>query len=213
MDYKTVSLADQVYERLETDILTGKYQQGEILTELRICSDLGISRTPVREALRSLAQEHLVEDCGKGTRVLGITSKDFEDMCTIRLRIEGLAVRGFIRNRTEDMLKMLREVLELQEFYLNKSDPDHMKVMDGRFHEIIYENCGSPILCHILAPLHKKIQKFRRLSIEQAGRAQKSYQEHRAIYEAMAAGDEDLAEKLMSEHVQNAMNTILHKEG
>lgn len=212
MEYKTVSLADQVFERLETDILTGKYPRGEILTELRLCADLGISRTPVREALRSLVQEHLVEDCGKGTRVLGITQKDFEDMCAVRLRIEGLAVRGFVENRTEDAMRMLREALELQEFYLAKSDADHMKTMDGRFHEVIYDHCGSMILRNILAPLHKKIQKFRRLSIEQAGRAQRSYAEHRAIYDAMDAGDAALAEQLMNQHVENAMNTIIHKE-
>lgn len=212
MEYKTVSLADQVYERLETDILTGKYQRGEVLTELGLCADLGVSRTPVREALRSLAQEHLVEESGKVTRVLGITRDDFEDMCHVRLRIEGLAVRGFVGHKTEESLAILREALEMQEFYLKKSDADHMKTMDGRFHEAIYNYCGSSIICNILAPLHKKIQKFRRLSIEQTGRAQKSYQEHLAIYNAIAAGDADLAEKLMDEHVNNAMKTILERE-
>ena len=212
VEYKTVSLADQVFERLEAEILSGKYQRGEVVTELQLCAELGVSRTPVREALRRLSQEHLIEDSPRGTVVLGVVRKDFEDMCAIRLRIEGLAVRGFIDNLSDDSLRQLREAVEFQEFYLNKSDPDHIKAMDSRFHELIYQNCGSAILCDTLSPLHKKVQKFRRLSIEQAGRAETSVREHRAIYEAIAAKDADLAERLMNEHVGNAMQTIIEKE-
>ena len=212
IEYKTVSLADQVFERLEAEILSGKYQRGEVVTELQLCAELGVSRTPVREALRRLSQEHLIEDSPRGTVVLGVVRKDFEDMCAIRLRIEGLAVRGFIDNLTEDSLRQLREAVEFQEFYLNKSDPDHIKAMDSRFHELIYQNCGSAILCDTLSPLHKKVQKFRRLSIEQSGRAETSVKEHRAIYEAIAAKDADLAERLMNEHIGNAMQTIIEKE-
>ena len=212
VEYKTVSLADQVFERLEAEILSGKYQRGEVVTELQLCAELGVSRTPVREALRRLSQEHLIEDSPRGTVVLGVVRKDFEDMCAIRLRIEGLAVRGFIDNLSEDSLRQLREAVEFQEFYLNKSDPDHIKAMDSRFHELIYQNCGSAILCDTLSPLHKKVQKFRRLSIEQSGRAETSVREHRAIYEAIAAKDADLAERLMNEHVGNAMQTIIEKE-
>ena len=212
VEYKTVSLADQVFERLEAEILSGKYQRGEVVTELQLCAELGVSRTPVREALRRLSQEHLIEESPRGTVVLGVVRKDFEDMCAIRLRIEGLAVRGFIDNLTEDSLRQLREAVEFQEFYLNKSDPDHIKAMDSRFHELIYQNCGSAILCDTLSPLHKKVQKFRRLSIEQAGRAETSVKEHRAIYEAIAAKDADLAERLMNEHIGNAMQTIIEKE-
>ena len=212
VEYKTVSLADQVFERLEAEILSGKYQRGEVVTELQLCAELGVSRTPVREALRRLSQEHLIEDSPRGTVVLGVVRKDFEDMCAIRLRIEGLAVRGFIDNLSEDSLRQLREAVEFQEFYLNKSDPDHIKAMDSRFHELIYQNCGSAILCDTLSPLHKKVQKFRRLSIEQSGRAETSVKEHRAIYEAIAAKDADLAERLMNEHIGNAMQTIIEKE-
>lgn len=211
MEYKTLSLADQVFEHLEADILGGKYQRGDMITELQLCAELGVSRTPIREALRRLLQEHLVEETSRGTMVLGVVKKDFEDMCAIRLRIEGLAVRGFIENMTEDSLRKLREAVELQEFYLNKSDPDNIKAQDTRFHERIYQYCGSTILFDTLHPLHKKVQKFRRISIDQGGRAELSVKEHRAIYEAIAARNADLAERLMNEHVGNAMRTIMEK--
>lgn len=211
MDYKPVSLADQVFERLEADILGGKYQRGEIVTELQLCAELGVSRTPVREALRRLSSEHLIEDSARGTMVLGVVRKDFEDMCSIRLRIEGLAVHGFIENMTEESLQALREAVELQEFYLNKSDPDHIRAQDTRFHEVIYQHCGSTILCDVLSPLHKKVQKFRRISIEEPGRAEHSVREHREIYDAIAAKDVELAEKRMNEHVGHAMLAIMDK--
>ena len=212
MEYKTVSLADQVFERLEAEILGGKYQRGEYITELRLCAELGVSRTPVREALRRLSQEHLIEETPKGTMVMGITRKDFEDMCAIRIRIEGLAVRGFIEHLDEEGLQELRDAIDFQEFYLGKSDADHLRIMDGRFHETIYNRCGSTILRDTLAPLHKKVQKFRRQSMQERERAVKSVEEHRAIYEAIAQRDSERAEALMAEHVENALKNIIEKE-
>ena len=212
MEYKTVSLADQVFERLEADILGGKYQRGETITELRLCAELGVSRTPVREALRRLSQEHLIEETPKGTMVLGITRKDVEDMCAIRIRIEGLAVRGFIEQMDEADLQALRDAIDFQEFYLTKSDADRLRIMDGRFHETIYNRCGSTILRDTLSPLHKKVQKFRRQSMQERDRAVKSVNEHKAIYEAIAARDCPKAEALMAKHVENALKNIIDKE-
>lgn len=212
MDYKTVSLSDQVFEHLESDILSGKYQRGDIITELQLCTELGVSRTPIREALRRLFQEHLVEDTPKGTMVLGITPKDFMDMSEIRLRIEDLAVKGFVENADSDALKALNEALDFQEFYLSRGDTDQLKALDGRFHEIIYAGCGSMILRDTLSPLHKKIQQYRRNSIRTPERAAHSVREHKAILEAIRNKDADLATELMRRHIQNAMTRALDKE-
>jgi len=212
MDYKTVSLSDQVFEHLENDILSGKYQRGDIITELQLCSELGVSRTPVREALRRLFQEHLVEDTPKGTMVLGITPKDFKDMSEIRLRIEELAVRGFVEGATPDSIKELNEAVDFQEFYLSRGDVDHLRSLDGRFHEIIYAGCGSVVLQDTLSRLHKKIQQYRRSSIQTPERAAHSVKEHKAILEAIAARDSDLAVKRMNAHIENAIHRALNRE-
>ena len=210
MDYKTVSLSDQVYEHLETDILSGKYQRGEIITELQLCSELGVSRTPVREALRRLFQEHLIEDTPKGTMILGITPKDYLDMSEIRLRVEELAVRGFIANMSVDNLKELNEAVDFQEFYLTRGDVDHLRALDGQFHEIIYAGCGSRVLQDTLAPLHKKIQQYRHNALQAPLRARNSVQEHRAILEAITARDADLAVEKMRQHIENAIDRALN---
>lgn len=212
MDYKTVSLSDQVFEHLENDILSGKYQRGEIITELQLCSELGVSRTPVREALRRLFQEHLVEDTPKGTLVLGITPKDFRDMSEIRLRIEELAVRGFVENVAEDSVKALNEAVDFQEFYLSRGDVDHLRALDGRFHEIIYAGCGSLVLQDTLSRLHKKIQQYRRSSIQTPERAAHSVKEHQAILESIVARNADQAVARMNAHIQNAIRRALSKE-
>ena len=99
-----------------------------------------------------------------------------------------------------------------QEFYLNRSDPERLRILDGRFHEAIYNRCGSTILRDTLAPLHKKVQKFRRQSMQERARAVKSVEEHRAICEAIAAKDSERAEALMARHVENALKNIIEKE-
>ena len=75
-DHKPISIADQVFEKLERDILSGKYPQGEILSELRLSGELGVSRTPIREAIRRLEQERILEDSGHGLVVIGISRQE-----------------------------------------------------------------------------------------------------------------------------------------
>ena len=110
-DHKPISIADQVFEKLERDILSGKYPQGEILSELRLSGELGVSRTPIREALRRLEQERLIQDSGKGSVVLGITLEDLVDIMDIRLRCEGLAARYAALNRSEEDAARLRQLM------------------------------------------------------------------------------------------------------
>lgn len=212
IEHKTISLADQVFDHLENDILSGKYQRGEILTESKLSAELGVSRTPIREALRRLEQEHLIEESGKGSVVIGINEKDLEDIFMIRKSLECQVAALAAKNRTEEQLKQLREALEFQEFYLNKKDPDQIKLMDSRFHETLYKLSGSTAFYDTLVPLHKKIQKYRRASVTNSSRAEASVAEHRKIYEAIEAKNTALAAKYASEHVENAYKHIMRKD-
>ena len=213
LEHRTVSLAEQVFERLEKEILTGKYQRGEILTEMKIVSDLGVSRTPIREALHRLEQEHIIEITQRGILILGVTEKDLEDIFDVRMKIEGMASASAAQCMSEEELSELRETLELQEFYVSKRDPDRIKTMDSKFHQLIYRYCGSTVLYDTLMPLHKKVQKYRRASVENNARAQQSAKEHRAIFEAIEAKNAQLAEQYTFEHIANARDHILNKEG
>ena len=208
LTHKTVSLADQVFEHIERDILSGKYERGEIITEGKLSAELGVSRTPVREALRRLDQEHLIEESGKGSIVIGISEKDLEDIFLIRKQLECLAASMAAKNHTDEQLAELKETLELQEFYVAKADTEHVKYMDNKFHRILYKLTGSTVFFDTLVPLHRKIQKYRRASLQSKSRAAESVQEHRKIYEAIALGDEKLAYETVLEHIENAYNHI-----
>ncbi len=208
-EFKTVSLADQVFEKLENDIIIGVYAKGEILTELKLVEQLGVSRTPIREALRRLQQERLVEDTVKGTVVLGITSKDLLDIMTIREKIEGLAAFYTAEHLNETGKENLEQISALQDFYYTKKDVEHLRQIDDRFHEMIYELSNRPVLRDMLVPLHRKTQRYRKVSIEDPKRLEKSIAEHKAIFDAIVAGQAELAQELMTKHIQNAKDNMI----
>ena len=209
--FKSTSLADKVFEKLENDIIFGVYPRGEILTELKLVEQLGVSRTPIREALRRLEQERLIEDTGKGSVVLGITKEDLTDILNIRLRVEGLATYYATKNMTEEGLQELRHVVDLQEFYYTKRDTDHMREMDDQFHALICRLSKRTVIADTLLPLHRKTQRYCKASIEDKNRTAQVVIEHRKIFDAICAGDAELAERLTTEHIAHAKQSMLER--
>ena len=207
--YKTTSLADQVFEKLENDIIQGVYARGELLTELKLVEQLGVSRTPIREALRRLEQERLIEDTGKGSRVLGITMEDLEDIMNIRQRIEGLAAYYATVNLTEDGLKELTHIVDLQEFYFSKQDKEHLRQVDDAFHDMICELSKRSVISDTLIPLMRKTRRYRRVAIDNWERTTNTMNEHKAIFEAIASGDAKLAEELTTKHIIHAKEHMI----
>ena len=207
--FKTVSLADQVFEKLENDIITGVYPRGEVLTELKLVEQLGVSRTPIREALRRLEQERLIADSPKGSVVLGITVEDLMDIMDIRQHIEGLAAWHATKNMTPEGLERLRQISGLQDYYYSKQDIEQLRQVDDQFHDTIYELSGRSVICDTLLPLHRKTMRYRKISIQDQDRLDRSVREHKAIFAAIVAGDADLAAKLVTEHIANAKENMI----
>ena len=195
-DHKPISIADQVFEQLERDILTGKYPQGEVLSEMRLSSELGVSRTPIRDTSRGLV-------------VVGISRQDMLDIYEIRRQLEGLAAKRAAASITDDVLSEMKEVLDLQRFYIeSEKEPgensDQVKNLDSRFHELLYNSCGSRPYADTLISLHKKIIKYRKASVTHHSRAVHALEEHLAIYDALAAHDGEKAAEAALHHVANA---------
>ena len=212
-DHRTISIADQIFEQLEREILAGKYQRGEILSEMRLSAELGVSRTPVREAIRRLEQENILRENGRGIEVVGISREDMLDMYEIRVALEGIAAGKAAQNITDEQLKEMEEILELQRFYIEKKgEPgefaDDIKDLDSRFHALIYRSCGSMAYCDTLLPMHRKMTKFRKASVSKKSRALQSYQEHVAIYEALRSHEPELARSRTVQHIINARDSI-----
>ena len=204
------SLRGRVFNHLENDILNGKYKTGDSLIETKLSEELGVSRTPIREAIRQLELEGLVQTIpNKGAIVTGLSAKDIEDIYTIRLAIEGLAARWAADNITAEELKDMKHSLELEEFYTDKNDLEHILKLDTKFHETIFKASKSKPLMNMLSNFHHYIQKARTYSLGMSGRAEEALIEHRAIYEAISERDAKKAEELTIEHVKKASLNLL----
>ena len=206
---KSISIADIVFEKIEDAILSGEFARGDIITELKLCELLAVSRTPVREALTRLRQEGLIRESGKGAVVVGVDETDLYDIYEVRMRIEGLASARCAEVITDEQLKSLGETLELQEFYTAKNQPDSIKKLDSEFHEQIYSYCGSRMLETLLSELHRKVKRYRKTSVSNPDRAQLAVKEHREIFEAISAHDPKRAEELTAKHIKNARESIM----
>lgn len=212
---KNLSLADKVYAELEEEILSGKYARGQSLHESALADMLGVSRTPLREAIRRLEQDGLLETIpNKGIFVRGISVDDIIDIYNIRINIEGLAIEKAIDKADDEAISELEEILDLQEFYASKGDYEKSMRMDSRFHGCIYKMCGSPPLTDILCNLHNKIQRFRKTSFSSSSRAKNATDEHRQMLEAIKMRDSERAVALAKRHTENAKENLikLYKE-
>lgn len=204
------SLRGRVFHKIRDDILNGKYKQGEELREATIGEELGVSRTPVREAFRQLELEGLLKMIpNKGTYVTGITQKDVRDIYMIRSLLEGLCARWATENITPGQMRELEENVDLSEFHEYKGRYNQMAQLDNRFHEILYESCDSKMLEHLLRDFHQYVYRIRKLTLSSEKRGKASNHEHRDIMEAIRAGNGDKAEKLAHLHIINAYDNML----
>ncbi len=216
-EYQNQSLRGRVFRRLREDILSGVYKENDELREAAIGEELGVSRTPVREALRQLELEGLVTIIpNKGAYVTGISLKDVHDIYKIRSMLEGLCAKWATRYITEEQIEELEEVILLSEFHLKKKSADkkgaekarQVSELDGKFHKVLYHASNSRILEHVLSDFHKYVKVARTMSVEEERRAEQSVEEHRAILEAIKARDEELAERLANEHIMKVMENL-----
>lgn len=204
------TLEEKVYNILEDQILSQKLRAGDSVTEMKLSKELGVSRTPVREALQRLDREGLIKlRPNKGAVVVGISERDLIDIYKIRMRLEGLAARIAAENADETLIRRLSDNIELTEFYMSKGNIEKLKDLDSDFHDIIYGYCQSRILGKTLSELHRYIVCYRKLSLSVKGRLERSLAEHREIVEAIKKGDAEGADSLMSAHVELALSNLL----
>ena len=202
-------LRGQVFDKIRSDILNGKYKRGEELVESSIGKELGISRTPVREAIRQLELEGLVQLVpNKGAFVTGISEKDVRDIYLIRARLEGLAARMAAKNITPELLDAMEETVVLSEYHAKKEHYEQVCEMDSKFHKLLYKASGSRILEHTLTDFHQYVQRVRMASIMKKRRMEKSNDEHDAILTAIREHDEEKAELVATRHISNTVENL-----
>ena len=204
------SLRGRVFHHLREDILSGKYKEGDELKEVAIGEELGVSRTPVREAFRQLELEGLIQIIpNKGAYVTGITEKDVKDIYMIRSLLEGLCARGACEHITDAQMEEMEENIYLSKFHAQKGHLEQLAELDNRFHEILYEACNSKMLEHQLRDFHEYVLRVRKKTLSNVNRGPKSNEEHELLMEAIKAKDANKAEKLANMHMINAYENMV----
>ncbi len=209
--YQENSLRGNVFRSIRDGILNGKYKEHEELREVALGKELGVSRTPVREALRQLELEGLVTIIpNKGAYVTGITAKDMNDIYEMRCMLEGLCAKWATEHITKEQLDELDEIIFLSEFHMRRESgtTEQVAELDGRFHKVLYEASQSRMLGHVLTDFHKYSLMARRALMSSEERARKSIREHKQILRAIRDKDADLAEQLASEHVYHVLQNL-----
>ena len=202
------SLTEKVYQNLRSDILSGTFRDREELRETALAKTYGVSRTPVREAIRQLALEGLVDTIpNRGAYVHNIHGKDVKDVYAIRSLLEGLAARWAVENITDEQIEAMEEVLYMSEYYRKKELWEQVYVCDNKFHDLMYAASGSHLLEHMLRTFHEYVQQVRKSTLQDEKRAKSSFEEHAAILEAIKSRKADEAADLAKQHIDNAVES------
>ena len=198
-------LSTSLLGNLQKDILTGKLKPGQKLTEQELCKAYGVSRTPVREALRQLETDGLVENIlNRGAFVVGMTQQDYEDMFELRKAYEIQAVRWAIERITENEMDKLEETFEFMEFYTMRNDIDKMLTINSGFHQVIYEASHNRMLKKLLSS-YQGFLKYKGLeSAYDDNYLETVLEEHRAIFKAFKDRDVQEGAAAMERHIELA---------
>lgn len=206
---KKSSLSEYVFDTIREAILNGKYKENDLLKENALATELGVSRTPVREALKQLELEGLVLLIpNKGASVIGFSKKDVKDIYEMRALLEGLCVKKAIENINDDIINELFEILDLNSYYLSKGKMDAILELDNKYHQVIYKAANSRMISQTLSDFHHYLERMRKTTLNDIERAKKSHIEHQKIANAIKERNVEEAQRLAIEHINNSMLNI-----
>jgi len=206
------TLADNLREELILAIIEGEIPQGAKVSEAELARRYGVSRGPLREAIRDLEGLRLVErKPHAGVRVVALDCDELQEIFTIREALEGMAARLAATEMSSDEISALRELLDLHESKVKESDGQSYFRQHGDldFHLRILKGSGNQRLYTLMGDeLYQLILMYRRQSSQRPSRPQRALEEHRWICNAIEARDPELAEMLMRRHIQGARNSL-----
>ena len=202
-------LRDVVFQTLRGAILKGDLKPGERLMELQLASKLGVSRTPIREAIRKLELEGLVLMIPrKGAEVAKISEKSLRDVLEVRRSLEELAIELACQRMTEDDIKELEEAQEAFRSAIQSADAMTIAETDEHYHDIIYNGTGNNRLVQILNNLREQMYRYRLEYIKDADKRQILVVEHDYILKAIRSRHVAEAKKAIREHIDNQEITV-----
>ena len=203
-------LREVVYETLREAIRTGALSPGERLMEIQLAEELGVSRTPVREAIRKLELERFVVMLPRrGTYVANLSLKDINEVFEIRAALDGLAAGLAAERITEEELEQMERLLVEIADHIERHDNQKIVEVDEAFHDILYRASRNERLVGIICNLREQFTRFRSVSIYYPGRLTNTIEEHKQLVEAIAQRNAEQAQQRAREHIENAEQTLL----
>ena len=202
-------LRDVVYNTLREAILKGELKPGERLMELQLASKLGVSRTPIREAIRMLELEGLaVTIPRKCAEVAKMTVKDMEDVLEVREALDELAAKIACNKITEEQLQTLSKVKDAFEESTKTTDIKQIAMYDEKFHDVIYESTGNVRLVNLLNNLREQIYRYRVEYLKNVELYPRLIEEHETILKALQDRNQELVVEAMRDHVENQATAV-----
>lgn len=203
------ALMADAYDRIKNAILRGTFSPGARLSQVKIAERLGLSRTPVREALRLIERDGLItSQRGRQVVISSTSMADLDELYALRIKLDSATVRLSVPSLTDDALAEMRDCLNQMDDNSSAEDYDEFDAAHRSFHMIAIRDAGPR---HIIysAQLNEHAERYRRMYIVQASSYQQSKSEHEAIFEACQARDGELVAALLAEHYARIALTII----
>lgn len=203
-------MRDQIYPLVRNLILTGAIKPGETLDEKAIAAQLKVSRTPVREAVKRLSDENLVEVVAQsGTRAAPIGRKEIEESYLIRRALELESAAQAAPRMNEDHATQLRDIVMLHRHAIERRNYAEAIEMDDRFHRFITEISDLPRLWRTIEISKAQLDRCRHLMLPRTGQAEATLAQHEAIIKALCTKDPEKARRAMADHLEAAHRSTL----
>ena len=207
---RTKSLKEKAYDILKELILTGRLEQGKLHNEKRLAEVLGVSRTPVREALLELSREGMVSFVpSKGVKVLKITPKQVQEVFELRRIIEGYIIKSISKQLTPADLKKIEKILSKQDRSASKDEELSFIEMDKEFHLFMASKMGNQQIEAILQNLRDQIHLMGIRAIKDQSRSQQVLKEHQKIFSALKKKDAKRAHEELMKHLNNTEKILI----
>ena len=205
-------LREMVYEELKLQILTGGIVPGTRMMEVELAEEMGVSRTPIREAIRKLEKEGLVTiEPRRGAYASRISTEDMVEILEVRQDLEGLAAFFAATRMSKENLEELKSIAEKYNKAVEEGNMQDMIRFDTMFHRKIVDSCNNKILVHMVEQLQEMVLRFRYIYYDNFRRAEHMPAEHRAILEAIADGDEEKAREAADVHIYRLKQLVIEE--
>ncbi len=207
MDYfsSNNSLTEEIVDIMRTRILKGEYDVDEKFIETKIAKELNVSRTPVREAFNQLEQEGLVKyESNRGWFARGLTKNDFEDVYSVRLAMEQLAIEICVDRISDEEIEELLEKIDMMEFFTQKKNASKVRELNKEFHEVLYKATNSRFIIKLLRTYQEYVHFAREKTVVYDGDLVEILKEHREIYDSVSQKNKKKAKEAIKIHLLNS---------